>query len=183
MLTDGAAVEQVTAGPTGALSMLSPGTIWIQMSTVGVESCDRLADLAARHGVVFVDALVSAAALGPPRREGWSSSPPVNDRSGLLCNQSSTFSDGRRCGYGASTMAAGSSSRSITGWPCSLRGWSKPLTLSEALEPRLASVAEYHRRRLHRTPATRSPRAPRCSTPSSYPASHCDMRRRTPNSP
>ena len=50
MLTDGAAVEQVTAGPTGALSMLSPGTIWIQMSTVGVESCDRLADLAARHG-------------------------------------------------------------------------------------------------------------------------------------
>lgn len=59
MLTDGAAVEQVTAGPTGALSMLSPGTIWIQMSTVGVESCDRLADLAARHGVVFVDAPVS----------------------------------------------------------------------------------------------------------------------------
>ena len=35
MLIDGAAVEQVTAGPTGAISMLSPGAIWIQMSTVG----------------------------------------------------------------------------------------------------------------------------------------------------
>ena len=66
MLTDGAAVEQVTAGPTGALSMLSSGTIWIQMSTVGVESCDRLADLAARHGVVFVDApILSRGGLGP----------------------------------------------------------------------------------------------------------------------
>ena len=30
MLIDGAAVEQVTAGPTGAISMLSPGAIWIR---------------------------------------------------------------------------------------------------------------------------------------------------------
>jgi 3-hydroxyisobutyrate dehydrogenase len=59
MLADGAAVEQVMTGPTGALSMLGAGTIWIQMSTVGTEWTDRLAGLAARHDVAFVDAPVS----------------------------------------------------------------------------------------------------------------------------
>ena len=59
MLADGAAVEQVTAGPTGALSSLSPGAIWIQMSTVGVQWCDRLDDLAGNEDVVYVDAPVS----------------------------------------------------------------------------------------------------------------------------
>lgn len=59
MLTDGAAVEQVTAGPAGALSALSPSAVWIQMSTVGVEWSDRLGALAAQHGVAFVDAPVS----------------------------------------------------------------------------------------------------------------------------
>jgi 3-hydroxyisobutyrate dehydrogenase len=59
MLADGAAVEQVMTGPTGALSMLGAGAIWIQMSTVGTEWTDRLAGLAARHDVAFVDAPVS----------------------------------------------------------------------------------------------------------------------------
>ena len=59
MLTDGAAVEQVMTGPDGALSALRPDAVWIQMSTVGVEWSDRLATLAARHGVAFVDAPVS----------------------------------------------------------------------------------------------------------------------------
>jgi 3-hydroxyisobutyrate dehydrogenase len=59
MLTDGAAVEHVMAGPAGALSALGPGAVWIQMSTVGVEWSDRLAELASRHGVAFVDAPVS----------------------------------------------------------------------------------------------------------------------------
>ena len=59
MLTDGAAVEQVMTGPDGALSALPPDAVWIQMSTVGVEWSDRLATLAARHGVAFVDAPVS----------------------------------------------------------------------------------------------------------------------------
>jgi 3-hydroxyisobutyrate dehydrogenase len=59
MLADGAAVEQVMTGPTGALSMLGAGAIWIQMSTVGTEWTDRLAALAARHDVAFVDAPVS----------------------------------------------------------------------------------------------------------------------------
>ena len=67
MLADGAAVEQVTAGPTGALSVLRPGAIWIQMSTVGVQWCDRLAELADCHGVRYVDAPVSGSA-GPAAR-------------------------------------------------------------------------------------------------------------------
>jgi 3-hydroxyisobutyrate dehydrogenase len=59
MLTDGATVEDVMTGPEGALSMLGSDAIWIQMSTVGVEWTHRLADLADRHGVAFVDAPVS----------------------------------------------------------------------------------------------------------------------------
>jgi 3-hydroxyisobutyrate dehydrogenase len=59
MLTDGAAVEQVMTGPGGALSALGPSAVWIQMSTVGVEWSERLADLAAQHRVAFVDAPVS----------------------------------------------------------------------------------------------------------------------------
>jgi 3-hydroxyisobutyrate dehydrogenase len=56
MLTDGAAVEHVM---TDALPALSPGAVWIQMSTVGVEWTERLAASAARRGVTFVDAPVS----------------------------------------------------------------------------------------------------------------------------
>ncbi len=59
MLADGAAVEQVMTGPTGALSMLPAGAVWIQMSTVGGEWTDRFASLVARHDVTFVDAPVS----------------------------------------------------------------------------------------------------------------------------
>jgi 3-hydroxyisobutyrate dehydrogenase len=59
MLTDGAAVEQVMTGPAGALSALPRSAVWIQMSTIGVEYSDHLADLAARHGIAFVDAPVS----------------------------------------------------------------------------------------------------------------------------
>ena len=59
MLTDGAAVEQVMTGPDGALSALGPDAVWIQMSTVGIDWTERLANLAAQHGVAFVDAPVS----------------------------------------------------------------------------------------------------------------------------
>jgi 3-hydroxyisobutyrate dehydrogenase len=59
MLTDGAAVEQVMAGPASALHAVGTGAIWVQMSTVGVEWADRLAGLAALHRVDFVDAPVS----------------------------------------------------------------------------------------------------------------------------
>jgi 3-hydroxyisobutyrate dehydrogenase len=67
MLTDGVAVEHVMNGPSGALSTLAPGAIWIQMSTVGVEWTDHLADLALRHELVFVDAPVSGSS-GPAER-------------------------------------------------------------------------------------------------------------------
>ena len=69
MLTDGATVEDVMTGPEGALSELRSNAIWIQMSTVGVEWTDRLADLADRHGVAFVDAPVSGTSEPADRGE------------------------------------------------------------------------------------------------------------------
>ncbi|MDT7665122.1 MAG: 3-hydroxyisobutyrate dehydrogenase [Pseudonocardiales bacterium] len=68
MLTDGAAVEQVMTGPDGALAALGPDAVWVQMSTVGVAWSDRLASLAASHGVAFVDAPVSGSSR--PAEEG-----------------------------------------------------------------------------------------------------------------
>ena len=59
MLADGAATENVMTGPAGALPVLGPGVVWVQMGTVGAGWCDRLADLAAGCGVSFVDAPVS----------------------------------------------------------------------------------------------------------------------------
>jgi 3-hydroxyisobutyrate dehydrogenase len=59
MLADGAAVEQVMTGSAGALSALGPDAVWIQMSTIGVECSEFLANLAGRHGVAFVDAPVA----------------------------------------------------------------------------------------------------------------------------
>jgi 3-hydroxyisobutyrate dehydrogenase len=69
MLADGAAVEQVTAEPTGALSVLGRDAVWIQMSTVGVEWSERLGVSADRHGVEFVDAPVSGSAEPAARGE------------------------------------------------------------------------------------------------------------------
>src|ERR1700722_14912342 len=69
MLADGAAVEDAMTGPEGALSMLRSDAIWIQMSTVGVEWTDRLAALADRHGVMFVDAPVSGSSEPADRGE------------------------------------------------------------------------------------------------------------------
>jgi 3-hydroxyisobutyrate dehydrogenase len=69
MLADGAAVEQVMTGPTGALSKLGAGAIWIQMSTVGAEWTDRLAGLVARHDVAFVDAPVSGSSAAADEGE------------------------------------------------------------------------------------------------------------------
>jgi 3-hydroxyisobutyrate dehydrogenase len=69
MLTDGAAVEQVMTGPAGPLSMLAPGAIWIQMSTIGVEWTDRLARLTAGHDVAFVDAPVSGSSAAAEEGE------------------------------------------------------------------------------------------------------------------
>jgi 3-hydroxyisobutyrate dehydrogenase len=58
MLADGPATEQAATGADGFLAA-GPGTIWVQMATVGTQWTARLADLAAAHGTVFVDAPVS----------------------------------------------------------------------------------------------------------------------------
>lgn len=53
ILSDADAVEQVVRDAAPA-----HGTIWLQQSTVGVEGCARLAELAAELGLVYVDAPV-----------------------------------------------------------------------------------------------------------------------------
>jgi 3-hydroxyisobutyrate dehydrogenase len=65
MLADGPATEQAATGPDGLL-VADPGTIWVQMATVGADWTARLARLAGPRGVVFVDAPVSGSA-GPAR--------------------------------------------------------------------------------------------------------------------
>jgi 3-hydroxyisobutyrate dehydrogenase len=69
MLADGPAVEAVVRGPDGALDALPDGAIWIQMSTVGAAAAERLAALAAEHGVGFVDAPVLGSAEPAERGE------------------------------------------------------------------------------------------------------------------
>ena len=66
MLADGAAVEETMSGPGGALEAMRPGTVWIQMATVGVDWIGRLIGLAAEHDVELVDAPVSGSD-GPAR--------------------------------------------------------------------------------------------------------------------
>lgn len=66
MLTDGSAVEAAMTGGDGALASLRPGSVWIQMSTIGDEWTERLATLASGQGVEFVDAPVSGSD-GPAR--------------------------------------------------------------------------------------------------------------------
>lgn len=53
ILSDADAVEQVVRDAAPA-----HGTIWLQQSTVGVEGCARLAELAAELGLAYVDAPV-----------------------------------------------------------------------------------------------------------------------------
>ncbi len=66
MLADGAAVEEAMSGPGGALQAMRPGSVWIQMATVGLDWIGRLSGLAAEHGVELVNAPVSGSD-GPAR--------------------------------------------------------------------------------------------------------------------
>jgi 3-hydroxyisobutyrate dehydrogenase len=59
MLADGEAVAEAMTGPGGALPALRPGSVWIQMGTVGVDWTKRLAAVARDHGIELVDAPVS----------------------------------------------------------------------------------------------------------------------------
>jgi 3-hydroxyisobutyrate dehydrogenase len=55
-LADGQVVAAAVEGPEGALATLAPGSLWIEVSTVGVADTDRFAALALERGVLFVDA-------------------------------------------------------------------------------------------------------------------------------
>ena len=68
MLADGPATEEAVAGADGALGALEPGSMWIQMATIGLEWTMRLAGQAAEKGVWFVDAPVSGS--DGPAHEG-----------------------------------------------------------------------------------------------------------------
>jgi len=58
MLSDADAVLEVMEGDDGALATASAGAVWLQMSTIGIEGTQRCAELAERHGLLFVDAPV-----------------------------------------------------------------------------------------------------------------------------
>ena len=66
MLSDGATVEQVMSGPEGVLAALRPGSVWIQMATIGDDWTQRLAKLATEHRLEYVDSPVSGSD-GPAR--------------------------------------------------------------------------------------------------------------------
>ncbi len=58
MLPDADTVEEVVGGEDSPLSALADDGVWLQMSTVGEEGSDRLAEIAAQYGVTYVDAPV-----------------------------------------------------------------------------------------------------------------------------
>jgi 3-hydroxyisobutyrate dehydrogenase-like beta-hydroxyacid dehydrogenase len=59
MVTDDAALAAVTEGPDGILAGLRPGTLYVDMSTVGPETSRALAERVARRGAAMLDAPVS----------------------------------------------------------------------------------------------------------------------------
>jgi 3-hydroxyisobutyrate dehydrogenase len=58
MLPDANTVEEVVDAEDSPLSVLSEEGVWIQMSTVGEEGSNRLAEIAAKYSVTYVDAPV-----------------------------------------------------------------------------------------------------------------------------
>jgi len=68
MLTDGEAVREAMLGSEGALGSMRPGSVWIQMATIGREWTERLAGAATSQGIDFVDAPVSGS--DGPARDG-----------------------------------------------------------------------------------------------------------------
>ncbi len=58
MLPDAGTVEGVVHAEDSPLSALSEDGVWIQTSTVGEEGSERLAQVAAEHDVIYVDAPV-----------------------------------------------------------------------------------------------------------------------------
>lgn len=58
MLTDADAVLATMQGSDGALARVRPDSVWIQMSTIGEQGTARCLELAAEHGIDFIDAPV-----------------------------------------------------------------------------------------------------------------------------
>lgn len=58
MLTDAEAVLEVMGGPEGPAAGAAAGAVWAQMGTIGIDGTELCAELAAREGLVFVDAPV-----------------------------------------------------------------------------------------------------------------------------
>ena len=59
MLSDAGAAQAVLCGPDGVLSAARPGTVAVDMSTIGPDAAREIAARAASHGVAFLDAPVS----------------------------------------------------------------------------------------------------------------------------
>jgi 3-hydroxyisobutyrate dehydrogenase len=64
VLRDGDAVTEVM---TAVIGKMDPATVWVQASTIGPVAARALADLAAGHGVPYLDAPVSGS-TGPARQ-------------------------------------------------------------------------------------------------------------------
>jgi 3-hydroxyisobutyrate dehydrogenase-like beta-hydroxyacid dehydrogenase len=82
-VTDGAAVRDVTLGPTGALAGMAEGSVLAIHSTIGTDECNEIAAAAARVGVDVIDAPVSgggAAAAAGALTVYVGGSPPSVDR-------------------------------------------------------------------------------------------------------
>jgi 3-hydroxyisobutyrate dehydrogenase len=58
MLAAADAVRDVMAGDAGALGAMEEGSIWLQMSTIGIAATEEMAKLGHDAGVVFVDSPV-----------------------------------------------------------------------------------------------------------------------------
>jgi 3-hydroxyisobutyrate dehydrogenase len=66
LLPDGEAVTDVMGAAGGPLAVMQPGSIWIQMGTIGLDWIERCAARAIKNDVEFVDAPVSGSD-GPAR--------------------------------------------------------------------------------------------------------------------
>ena len=64
MLPNGAIVEAVMCGPKGVLAHCKPGTIIVDMSSVAPGTTQKMAKVAAEHGVKYMDAPVSGGTIG-----------------------------------------------------------------------------------------------------------------------
>jgi len=76
------AVNAVMADRT-ALGSARPETVWLQMSTVGIDWTDRLAGLAGAYDVAFVDALFQEASAGRDRHVARACKRPGSYKSDL----------------------------------------------------------------------------------------------------